>query len=59
MPEYMVHFERDHPEGPPGITITGKVPVDAESQSEARNTFFEEFSEDTASQFTIVRVEKR
>lgn len=59
MPEYIVHFERDHPEGPPGITSEGKAPVEAESQSEARETFFEEFGEDAESQFTIVRVEER
>lgn len=59
MPEFMVHFERDHPEGPPGLETKGQAPVEAETVSDARDKFFEEFSEGSESQFTIVRVEKR
>lgn len=59
MPRYMVHFERDHPEGPPGIESEGQMPVDADSQDAAREQFFERFSDDVASQFNILRVEKR
>lgn len=59
MEEYLVHFERDHPEGPPGIESKGQLPVQAESAEKARTRFFDEFSEDISEQFTIIRVEKR
>lgn len=59
MNEYLVHFERDHPEGPPGIESKGQLPVEAESSEAARTKFFEEFSSDVGDQFSVIRVEKR
>lgn len=59
MPEYLVHFERDHPEGPPGIESKGQMPVEATSSEAAREEFFDQFSDDIAEQFSIARVEKR
>lgn len=57
MASYIVRFERDHPDGPPGLETTGQMPIDAESPEAARERFYEQFSDEVAAQFDVVGIE--